>query len=181
MPCYLIRLGFMARLNLPKPRLFLAPASPVKRALAFLIDLILIDFVLFFPFQMLFENKIPELSGLSFSSITSITHIVDRPEYSGLFAASAFAMGLLSILYFALLEYRLHQTIGKMVMNLSVISEMKETNFWQYLVRSILLVPVFPVLVMWAADIVYIFFNSRRQRLLEVLSRTRTTEIFVGV
>lgn len=168
----------MARLNLPKPRLFLAPASPIKRALAFMIDLLVIDFVLLFPFQMLFEKKIPELSGLSFSSIIEI---VSRPEYSDLFAAAAIAMGLLSILYFALLEYNLHQTIGKMVMNMSVVSEIKEHNFWQYIVRNIFLVPVFPAVVMWAADIAYIFFNSKRQRLLEVISKTRTTEIFVGV
>jgi uncharacterized RDD family membrane protein YckC len=168
----------MARLNLPKPRLFLAPASPLKRALAFMIDILIIDFVLMFPFQMLFEKKIPGLEGQSFSSLMQI---VNQPEYYSLFIASAIAMGMLAILYFASLEYALHQTIGKMIMNMSVVSDIKERRFWQYLVRNMLLIPVFPIIVMWAADIVYIFFNSKRQRLLEVLSKTRTTEIFVGV
>ncbi|HLC98526.1 MAG TPA: RDD family protein [Candidatus Nanoarchaeia archaeon] len=165
----------MVRIKLPKPRLFSVPASPMKRAFAFLIDLLILDLIVFFPFRTVISKIAPDVS---FSSLNSL---MSNPELTSFFVAIAFAMGILSILYFAMLEYRIQQTIGKMLFRISVKSERNTMEFWQCLVRSIFLLPLFPFIVLWVADVLYIFFNQQRQRLLEVVSKTRTMETIMGV
>ncbi|MBD3313163.1 hypothetical protein GF345_01850 [Candidatus Woesearchaeota archaeon] len=160
----------MAKIKLPKPRLSTIPANPFKRALAFLIDMLILDLVVFFPFRFLITRAFPDIT------ITSLNSLVSNPDLTGLFSTIAVSMGIMAILYFSLLEYRIGQTIGKMILRISVESEVKTGSYWQYLLRSIFLIPIFPLMILFIADIAYMFFNQKRQRLLEVISKTRTTE-----
>ena len=145
-------------------------AGALKRAFAFLLDILIIDIVIFYPFRILFRGLLPEVS------LSSINQIAGNPAYTGIIFWTAVSMGMLSILYFSILEAFTGQTAGKILMRIIVKSENKGLRFWQCIVRSIFLIPVFPFIVLWAADIIYLFFNSKRQRMLEILSKTRTVE-----
>ncbi len=145
------------------------PAGALKRAFAFVLDILLIDLVIFYPFRTLFSRLVPELT------FSSLERLVSSPAMQGIILWTGVSMGVTAVLYFSLLEYYTGQTVGKMIMRIRVKSEGKKLMLWQCLVRSVLLIPVFPFIVMWAADVIYLFFNSKRQRILEIMSRTATT------
>ena len=52
----------------------------------------------------------------------------------------------------------------------------KQMSFWQTLLRSIYLIPVFPFVLLLLIDPVYMFFNPENQRLSERMSKTRVVE-----
>ncbi|PIN87173.1 hypothetical protein COV19_01115 [Candidatus Woesearchaeota archaeon CG10_big_fil_rev_8_21_14_0_10_44_13] len=174
----------MARLNLPKQRIFQGPASIWKRMLAFAIDILLIDMVLFWPFENLFERIMP-LDYKSLSDIRSLAGVFSSsPEMMGTVTLITISMGALAVLYFALMEYKLGQTIGKMLLNIYVISERKDEKtmtLWQALLRSIIWLPAFPFIIFWIIDPLYALLNQNSQRLLEYASKTRTVENYAGI
>ena len=148
----------------------LAQASILKRLFAFVIDILIIDIVVLFPFTGLIDRIIPDIGSfsktfefLSNSSSNSITLIV--------FIAAAFA-----ILYFVILEKKLGQSPGKMLFNLYVKSQTKDLKYWQLFVRSMFLIPFFPFILLWVIDPIVMFFTKENQRLSEILSKTKDVE-----
>ncbi|MCX8147370.1 MAG: RDD family protein [Candidatus Woesearchaeota archaeon] len=172
-----------------KQKILISPANSLKRALAFVLDLIIIDFTLFFPFRRLFQKMFPNISSMDFSSIMNT---INDPSINSFLIAVSLSMGALVILYFALFEYMLQQTPGKTIMNIFVINVSREKDgkeakivkerlkLWQCILRNVFLLPIFPFFVLWIADITYIFFNRNRQRLLEAISKTMTVEARIG-
>lgn len=161
--------------DVPGKRVVEGPASPWKRVAAFFFDMLIIDFVLFFPFSAVMERMFFEAgAGIN----TSLAGLFRNLQPSPALIAASLSMALIAILYFALLEFRIQQTIGKMMFNLTVASSIpaQPLKFWQCLVRSLLLIPFFPFALLWVFDPLYSFFNASRQRLLEMMSRTRTVE-----
>lgn len=175
----------LSRLKLPRQRTFQGPAAVWKRILAFVIDIMFIDLVLFWPFESMLGDAIPE----SYKGINGIKSMQEffsaSPELTRTLTIVTVMMGMLAILYFALMEYKIGQTVGKMMLNIYVVSEKKEGNgamsFWQALLRSIIWLPMFPFIVFWIIDPLYIFLNRNGQRLLEYMSRTRTVENYAGL
>ena len=162
----------MKRLNLPKERTFEGPASLWKRVLAFAIDMLILNFFVLYPFRTLFANLMPSDAG--FSDAYSI--FTSNNGYAKEFSIIAFFMSLLAIMYFALLERRFGQTIGKHFLNLHVISENNELKRWQSFTRSIFILPAFPFILLWIIDPLFMLFNKTGQRLSEILSKTKVTE-----
>lgn len=159
------------RLRLPKEKVFTGPASMFRRFFAFVIDLLVIDFIIIFPFRGILEKIIPKASYKE-----AYQFLISNPGYNKLISVVMIATGILSIIYFALLEYKLNQSIGKMFSGIFVKNEMKEKRFWQYLVRSMFLLPVFPFVLLWVLDPIFMFFTKNNQRLSEILSKTRTVQ-----
>jgi len=153
----------------------LGPAKLWKRVTSFIIDFIIIDFVLFFPFKNIMQELTPTIDITSFSS--ALKAVQPTP----LLIAASLSMAGITILYFSIMEYKLQQTIGKMLFNIAVVHTMPNTplKFWQTLVRCLFVIPIFPFMLLWFFDPVYIFFNSGRQRLLETISKTQTIERYV--
>ena len=168
----------MARLNLPRQRIIQGPAVVWKRIVAFIIDLFIIDLVLFWPFERIFSRVIPEGSR----GIASLQEFFSAsPELANALTITSVVMGIIAVLYFALLEYNLGQTPGKMVFNMRVIGDKQGLKFWQCLVRSILWIPMFPFIVFWIIDPLYILLNQQNQRLLELVSKTNTVQDYEGI
>src|SRR3989338_5259269 len=97
----------MKKLNLPKERTFTGPANAWKRAAAFAVDLLIINLIVLFPFRGLFQKIIPKSA-----SFTDAYNFLN--QNSGFSAAITFLtiiVAFLSILYFYLLERKLHQSI----------------------------------------------------------------------
>ncbi len=144
----------------------LIEASIPKRALAFALDILIIELVIGFPFQGLIERYVPEnpldalMSGASDPALMKI----------------GAAISLLALLYFALFEYRMSQTPGKMLFRIYVANDLKEKGLWQYFARSMYFIPIFPFVMLWVVDPIYMMFDKKRRRLSEMLSKTSTVE-----
>ena len=156
--------------NIRKEKEFLAQASVLKRLFAFLIDLLIINIIVLFPFKKIFRGIVPNpesfsntLDFLSNNSSTPLTVIV-------------LAVAFLSILYFMIFEKKLQQSPGKMLFNLYVKSQTKDLKYWQLFVRSVFLIPLFPFILLWIIDPIVMFFNKDGQRLSEILSKTKVVE-----
>ncbi|MBI4452156.1 RDD family protein [Candidatus Woesearchaeota archaeon] len=162
----------MKKLNLPEERMFVAPALLWKRIVAFLIDLLILFFIVFIPFRGFISSRLPK--DYSFSETYKML-TAGQDVYS--IIPVYMAMLLLMFLYFYLLERKMAQTIGKKLMNLYIVSDNAELKRWQALVRNLLFIPVFPFDLLIIIDPVSMLFTKTNQRLSELLSRTRVVEI----
>ena len=113
----------MDNLAVGNKKTFLAQPSVLKRAIAFIIDILVIDLIILFPFKNMLEN-----------------------------------------------------IIGKKLLNLYVESQTKELKYWQLLVRSMFLIPLFPFVLLWVIDPIVMLFTKDSQRLSEILSKTKVVE-----
>ncbi|MBD3163604.1 hypothetical protein GF323_00210 [Candidatus Woesearchaeota archaeon] len=159
-------------LNLPKESTFKGPALIWKRAAAFAIDLLIIDFIIAFPFRSIMEKLIPAGSFME-----SYSYISSNPKVAGILSLITLLIGILALLYFSILEYSQGQTPGKMLMRIKV-EPVRDKNFFAYLVRSMYMLIIFPFILLWVIDPLFMFFTQDRRRLSEILSGTKTTEVY---
>ncbi len=164
-------------LNLPEEKTFIAPALVWKRTLAFIGDFIIINLVIFLPWRKLIQNSMPQMSQFN-SYSQAYNFIISTHGVSKNLIIISFLISLFAILYFALLEYKTHQTPGKIVFNIFIINDAKnginKITFWQCLIRSLFLIPLFPFFLLWIIDPLFMCFTKSHQRLSEILSKTRT-------
>ena len=162
----------MKRLNLPKEKTFVGPALVWKRIAAFFIDMMIMNLVVLLPFRSLFQDIIPK--DYSFSE--AYKFLSSSTDYTSFISSVSFMMSVLIILYFFMLEKKMGQTIGKMLMNIYVASDNKALKAWQLLVRNFVFIPIFPFVLLWVIDPLFMFFTKTNQRLSEILSKTRVVE-----
>ncbi len=158
-------------LNLPKNVTFKGPAVLWKRMAAFVIDLIILDFVIGTPFRAIINRIIPSNDFQS-----SYAFFAANPNLTALLSIVVAFFGLLASLYFVILEFSLGQTVGKMLFNIKVESKEKELSFLSCMVRNMLFLFIFPFTLLWILDPLFVIFTKDSRRLSEILSRTRTVE-----
>lgn len=163
---------YMAQLKLPKEKTFTGPALIWKRVVAFFIDILIINLVVVFPFRKLFQGIIPK--DYSFSEAYKL--LSTSTNYTGYITTISSVMSILILLYFLMLERKMNQTIGKKFMKLYVVSDSNKLKIWQLLIRNIVFIPLFPFILLWLADPLFMFFTKTNQRLTEILSKTRVVE-----
>jgi len=164
----------MKRLNLPEERVFTGPALLWKRIAAFFIDMVILNLVVLFPFRSLFRQIVPK--DYSFSEAYRL--LSSSADYSGLITSVSLVISVFVILYFTILEKKTGQTIGKNIMKIYVVSDLDEMKLWQAFARNIAFIPLFPFVLLWLFDPLFMFFNKTNQRLTEILSKTRVVEIY---
>ena len=162
-------------LNLPKQRVVRGPASTWKRLFAFIIDMFIINLILWMPFRGKIEMVMPK--NMDFGQALEFS--ASNPGVTSVLSFMIIIMGLIALLYFALLEYKLGQTIGKILMKIFVISDKKRLGFFQALVRSMYLIFIFPFWLLFIIDPIFLLLNKNHQRLSEILSKTRTVQDYV--
>ena len=162
----------MKRLNLPKERTFVGPALLWKRIAAFFIDMAIINLFVLFPFRSLFQNMVPK--DYSFSEAYNL--LSTSIGYTKYISSVSFVISILIILYFVMMERKMQQTIGKMLMKIYVSSDNESLKAWQLLARNIVFIPIFPFILLWVIDPLFMFFTKTNQRLTEILSKTRVVE-----
>ena len=162
----------MPRLNLPKEKTFIGPALVWKRIAAFAIDILIINLVIFFPFRSLFEGIVPKEYSFSeaYRLLSSSTH------FTSYLSSVAFVMSILTIMYFSMLEKKMGQTIGKMLMKIHIVSETGSLKTLQVFARNLVFIPIFPFILLWIIDPLFMFFTKTNQRLTEILSKTKVVE-----
>jgi len=162
----------MDNIGLKKGKTFFAHASILKRAVAFIIDLLIINIVILFPFKRIFAKIIPDTSSFP----ETLNFLKNNSEYNTSLTFILILISAITILYFMIMEKKLNQTPGKMLFNLYVDSQTKDLKYWQLFVRSIFLIPLFPFVLLWFIDPVVMFFTKENQRLSEILSKTKVVE-----
>ena len=159
------------KLKLPKKKVITANASILRRILAFLMDLLIINFIILRPFRNVLLKLMP---GGSFNEAYS--YLLSNQNSNAVLFFITLMISLLTMLYFVILQYKLNQTVGMMLFNLYL--EPKEIKFWQALVRNLFIIPIFPFFLLWVLDPVHILFNKEGQRFTEKLSNTKVVQVY---
>ena len=136
------------------------PAKFWKRTLAYALDLLLINLVIVWPFKPYLEkysNYALILSHIDDRSVAVITGIII----------------LLSFTYFTILEFKIRQTFGKIILNLYVDSTKDDLTLGKSALRNF--TKPFPAVL--AVDTLYMFFSRTNQRLFEKFSNTHVVEV----
>lgn len=142
-------------------------APTLRRIAAFVIDIFIINTVVAYPFR-------PIIRSFEIQSIDQAFRIASQLNDSTMsLTVVGIALGFLMLLYFAFLEWRTGQTLGKLLLKIRVAGISGRISFRQALLRNIWFVPFFPFTLLWIIEPVYMFTNPERQRLTERWSSTR--------
>ena len=106
------------------------PATLWKRLLAYIVDTLVIGIFVEVSFIGLSKKAFGSLSEKTFLSATI-------PEITLPIVIMTLVIAVLSLLYWSVLEYKLGQSLGKMLFKLYVDSETGKLTFAQTLVRNI--------------------------------------------
>ena len=143
------------------PKLILC--STWKRLGAFVFDLLIMDFLLLYPFNNIAEKA---ANAINYSFLA----------YQGPMTQLIIAVSILGILYFTLFEYLLGQTVGKMLMRIvSVSADDRRMSVMQAFGRNLFLLPFIPFVFLWVLDPIFIIW--KRISLSEMLTKTKTVEV----
>ena len=142
----------------------------VRRILAFFLDLLIINIVVAGPFRAVIEYAFPAGQGISSSIIQSNETLL------AIIYPVLFFIGIFAFFYFVLMEYMAGQTIGKIFLNIEVVSETNKISLGQSMMRSLFVIPFFPLTLLWIIDPLYLLiWSDKNQRLSEYLSKTYVT------
>ena len=131
----------------------------IKRIIAYLLDLLIINVVIVLQFDKILEPYI-NIKGEFFSVKQDFTLTI-----------AIFIIMLLTLLYFTILEYKVRQTIGKMIIGLYVYSN--KPTFNKILIRNI----TKPFFILLIVDTIYLLIKRTNKRYTEVLSQTEVKEL----
>lgn len=157
-------------LDLPKKRAMQLPGAFIKRSIAFFIDLLVIQFVIIYPFREILKKIVPAESFKESYSILS-----GNGATSAVYAISFF-IALMIFLYFTFTEYIAGQSIGKKIMGLYVVSETEKLSLGQVILRNLAVLPFFPFIVLWVIDPGFMMFTKTQRRLSDIISRTNVIQ-----
>jgi len=170
----------MTRLNLPGQRAAIAAASLLKRILAFVADLIIVQLVVITPFGRIVKSIVGDDPSIISGGFSRINELLADTSLTLTLTYIMAAIGLLTLLYFAVFEYRMQQTPGKMLFSIFVASEgmkrLELPKLWQCIVRSLFLIPIIPFALLWIIDPLFMLISPRSQRLSEQISKTVVVE-----
>ena len=145
---------------------FMVQATPLRRILAFLLDLFLLFFVILSPFGSFLSGFLPKDASAAEAFYLS--------PHGQIFIGLMFVLGLFVMAYFVLMEWLLGTTMGKLLLGLRVVSAHERLTLWQCIVRSMFAIPAFPFIILWLVDPLMMLLYSSGQRLSEILSQTQT-------
>ena len=171
---------------------FLLPASIWKRIGAFIIDIAIIDLIIFSPFKA----KFAELISGADSYTKAYQILTSSHENISIIMAITTVITILIFSYFTLLEWKLGQTPGKIVMNTYLVAlpvnnkdtksenndnknenennKISRPSFWQVVLSNLSLVPFFPFIILWPVEIISILFTN--QRFMERVAKLQLVE-----
>lgn len=128
-----------------------------RRTLSFIVDLMIINMVIFYPFRDIFTKHPIGWESLSEAIISSEMYL------------AIFLMSVLALMYFAFFEYYLSQTPGQMMLRIKVV---QDVGFWKAVIRNCYILPFFPFYALWIVEPIYLALYG--ERLLEKITGTCT-------
>lgn len=155
-----------------KLKVSLFPASLWKRVFAYIIDSFVINLVIAMPFQKPLEELSKGIMEKNFFEAYKILLQTDfqimLPKLFFIFAI----ISILSVLYWALLEYKIGQSVGKILFNIYTKSQTERLTFGQCLLRNISKVSTLLLIL----DTAYMILTRGNQRFFERISNTVVVE-----
>jgi uncharacterized RDD family membrane protein YckC len=145
----------------------IVPSPLWKRVFAYFLDVVIINFIVVMPFRPLLSS-VP--SAKTFSAFRQ--QLVSRAALSTDTVVVLLIIAALSILYWAVFEYKLGQSVGKMAFNIHVRSQKGNLTFMQALLRNLSKISTLVLL----ADALFIILTKGHQRYLERVSKTEVVE-----
>ncbi|MBR9677040.1 RDD family protein [Candidatus Woesearchaeota archaeon] len=136
-------------------------ATPMRRLSAFIIDMIILWFVVGVPFSSLFESLAPSRMMV----ITQESLATFKIQFVSL------VLFLFFFLYFTILEYYLGQTPGKMITK----TVQEHNGFLSCVMANLFLIPIFPFIILWFIDPIAIVLKNKT--LSNILSKTRLLHV----
>ncbi|MFP4119099.1 MAG: RDD family protein [Candidatus Woesearchaeota archaeon] len=149
-------------LDLPQEKRMIIDGRIEKRALGFLLDLLLVYIVLLAPLTELFSSPPQGLTN-AYSYVTSLS--------PGLLTIISATTGLVLVLYFSLFEHYLGYTPGMRIVGLQTYT----ISFPQAVIRNLFLVPILPLSLLFILELYYLI--RYKQRFTEYFSNTKTIEV----
>ncbi len=146
-----------------KKRGFYRPAPLWKRFLAFIIDMLVLEFFVFSYFEKIIRGIVPGTDVLSISSVAQLSAV------SGV-------LGALVVTYFTVMEYSFGQTIGYMAANIRLI--MQDASLWRIALSNVTFLPFFPFIILWVIDPLMIVFSNNHQRFMHTLLGMQAVEVY---
>lgn len=135
-----------------------------KRTMAFVFDLLVINLIIFYPFQKVFTSYMGAKSSIIALGESSLPSKI-------LF--TILMISILALLYFTFFEYYLSQTLGQMLLEIKVVSlTSDELSFWKSILRNCFILPFFPFYLFWFVEPLHMAFY--KDRFLERITQTRT-------
>lgn len=148
------------------------PASLWKRAFAYVIDVFVINLVIIMPFQKVLEDL---GKGFADKGFFETYKLLAQSELQSILPKLFFIftiISLLSVLYWAILEYKIGQSVGKILFKIHVKPQTKVLTFWQCFLRNVTKISTLPLIL----DASYMIFTRGYQRYFEKLSKTFVVE-----
>jgi len=162
-------------LKLPDSGVRLESGAPlIKRVISLIIDLTALNFAVFYPFRRLTLGFMSEGQGFR----DAVSAIESDPALAANLSRLSLAVFSLVFAYFLITQAAQSQTLGQMIMKIYVRSDRKDgkLSFWSVFVRNLFVFPFFPLILFWVFDPIFMIVTRTNQRLLELLSKTRTVE-----
>ena len=134
------------------------------RALAYIIDLLIFFFMILMPFSSIYYN----LVGLNVEEL-SIEESMNNPLILKVLIIGYFSCLVIFAFYLISFEYLLGGSIGKKMLNLTVISKSKNLSLTQIIIRNLTKTVLFNLL---AFDCFLMIFDSQKRRVSDYLANT---------
>jgi uncharacterized RDD family membrane protein YckC len=149
-----------------------APASLLKRFAAYIIDFLIINFVIIYPFRNVISKIMPKDMG--FAGLQE--YLLTNQEARSAMVTISAVIGVFTLFYFTYFEYKSQQTPGKMLMKNYIVPVAGRLTFWNYLLSNLVFIPVFPFFFFLIADFIYMIFSKTNQRFTEKLANISVME-----
>jgi uncharacterized RDD family membrane protein YckC len=138
-----------------------------KRAIAVLLDISILSMTILAPITGLLETITP---AEDFK--TTYALFVENQQMSSIITVSILFVSALIMMYFLIVEYVVGQTAGQRLMGLKVMSiHGEQPTFFQCFLRNLIVFPVFPFILFWMLDPLYLLFTKKT--LTEQLTKTK--------
>ena len=158
-------------LKLPKKRVIQNNAPPWKRVVSFIIDLLIIQFIIFGPFSGVIQNKLPITSDF----MQNYALLESNPNFLNELMPMFLILFLLVYAYFVIFEFKMKQTPGKIILNLKLVANKKEKiTLIKIILRNFAAFPIFPFSLLWIIDPLYLVITG--SRLSDKISKTSYVE-----
>lgn len=149
-----------------KRKVILRPAPVWKRILAFIVDMLILEFFVFSQFEEVIKSLTPTKT-----SVFVIT---------GEFIQISIVMGIIGFIvfiYFTVLETAFGQSLGHMAVALRLYS-VDELSLWKIAISNLTFLPFFPFILLWIIDPLMLLFSNNHQRFMHTLVGLQVVEEF---
>lgn len=141
-----------------------------RRILAFIVDILIIQFIISLSFNNLIKKQL-NIEGGFFEVYNIITS--NYEQLVPLFTFISVITAILAIIYFTVFEFKLQQTLGKMLFNIKIKTIKGKLTLQQAIIRNIPKALFFINVLFWilVVDVVYMLF--KKERLFDIWAKTR--------